>query len=405
MTDSVDRLDELRLDRGPEERPRVLWRGVVAVLVLAAVVVVAWVLLRDRPIAVSTATVVEVERQGAEVAVLDASGYVVARRQATVSSKTTGRIVEVLVEEGMAVEDGQLLARLDDALPSRQVALSEAELTAAETEAKEAAVGLDRARRDVERAGRLREEGVGSVVALEEAETGVDALAARVETSRARVDVARRQLALRRQELEDTRIRAPFAGVAVSKDAQPGEMISPVSAGGGFTRTGVATIVDMASLEIEVDVNEAYIQRVEGEQRVVAVLDAYPDWRIPAHVITVVPAADRQKATFKVRIGIEELGDPRLLPDMGVKVSFQAEAASVAGAGGRSLLVPESAVATRDGGSFVFVLRDGSVERRAVTRGGRSGNRVEVVAGLRPGDEVVVTPPDSLADGAAVRVE
>ena len=200
-------------------------------------------------------------------------------------------------------------------------------------------------------------------------------------------------------------VRAPFDGVAISKDAQPGEMISPVSAGGGFTRSGIATIVDMSSLEIEVDVSESYINRVRPGQPVEAVLDAYPDWRIAAHVITTVPTADRQKATVRVRIGFEQL-DPRILPDMGVKVSFLSERPAVESATPRAkLLVPSSAVRTSEGRSIVFVLRDGQVERRAIGVGAAVGDQVEVLSGVSAGERVVVDGPQTLKDGDKVKVQ
>jgi RND family efflux transporter MFP subunit len=203
--------------------------------------------------------------------------------------------------------------------------------------------------------------------------------------------------------IADTVIRAPFSGVAISKDAQAGEMVSPVSAGGGFTRTGICTIVDMKSLEIEVDVNESYINRVRTGQPVSAVLDAYPDWQIPANVITLVPTADRQKATVLVRIGFQKL-DPRILPDMGVKVTFlrEADAADVQVAQSVTL-VPQAAVQKDGASSFVFVVRQNTVERRAVKTAGTDGDRLEVVAGLKGGDQVVISPPPELTEGMLIR--
>jgi len=183
-------------------------------------------------------------------------------------------------------------------------------------------------------------------------------------------------------------------------------MVSPVSAGGGFTRTGICTLVDMGSLEIEVDVNESYIRRVEPEQPVEATLDAYPDWRIPAHVITTIPAADRQKATVLVRIGFDAL-DPRVLPDMGVKVAFLESGGEQASTAGSRVRVPRAAL-RRDGDrDVVFVVTNGTVERRAVrlaAAGPASGAQVELLAGLVGGERVVVEGPEDLADGDAVRV-
>lgn len=419
MTTPTDRLDELRIDRD-DEGPRNPWVRYGILLALAVAIValfVWWAVARDRAPAVRLAAATPV-RGGAEaVSVLDASGYVTARRQATVSSKVTGKVVEVRVEEGQRVAEGEILARLDDSIPRRLLDLAEASARSAKSAENETAVLLAQAERDLTRAGNLERDGVVSASALEAAQAERDALEARLAAARDATAVAEREVALRRQELEDTRIRAPFDGVAISKDAQPGEMISPVSAGGGFTRTGVSTIVDMDSLEIEVDVNEAYIDRVEEGQKVVATLDAYPDWKIPAHVITSIPAADRQKATVLVRIGFDELGDPRILPDMGVKVSFRATGATGAGEeggaageggaaeGGAAHLVPASAIAREDGRDVVYVYRDGTVERRAVTAGPESGGNRPVRAGLRDGDRVVVEPPPGLADGDRVRLE
>ena len=338
MSEQPHPLDALRIERTPDDdgttrRRWPLWAA-VALLLVAAAAAALWLLPGTEEEAAESAAAAAVESPGTETAsrpaggaasaVLDASGYVTARRQATVSSKVTGKIVEVLVEEGMVVEEGQVLARLDDSTARAALALVEAELQAARRSVAETEVRLAKAELDLSRARSL----VGELVAPEEqldtARAEFDALGARLAVARDRVEVAERQVALQRVALDDTVIRAPFAGVAISKNAQPGEMISPVSAGGGFTRTGICTVVDMESLEIEVDVGESYIQRVEPGQRVRATLDAYPDWRIPARVITIVPAADRDKATVRVRIGFDEL-DPRILPDMGVRVAFLGE--------------------------------------------------------------------------------
>jgi RND family efflux transporter MFP subunit len=220
------------------------------------------------------------------------------------------------------------------------------------------------------------------------------------------VAVADSQVALQQADLDNTIIRAPFSGIAISKDAQPGEMVSPVSAGGGFTRTGICTIVDMNSLEIEVDVNESYINRVRAKQDVTAVLDAYPDWQIPASVITMVPTADRQKATVLVRIGFKAL-DPRILPDMGVKVTFLRDAGDAADlpAAQPVALVPKAAIRQDGDQAIVFVLAGDTVERRPVQTGGTDGDRLEVVAGLRAGERVVVAGPVTLQAGSLVVVK
>jgi RND family efflux transporter MFP subunit len=241
---------------------------------------------------------------------------------------------------------------------------------------------------------------------LDSAEAQVESLKARIALAQRQVEVAQSQVNARRTDLADMVVRAPFDGVAISKDAQPGEMISPVSAGGGFTRTGICTIVDMTSLEIEVDVSEQYIIRVSPGQPVEAILDAYPDWRIPARVITTVPTADRQKSTVRVRIAFDKL-DPRILPDMGVKTSFFAEAVADTNKDKElpraRILVPKGAVRAADGVSVVYVVREERAERRAVKVGLEEKGQVEIVSGLSQGERVVVEGAATLTDGARVR--
>ena len=211
-------------------------------------------------------------------------------------------------------------------------------------------------------------------------------------------------MAVQRQAHSETVIRAPFAGVVIDKNAQPGEMVSPVSAGGGFTRTGICTLVDMESLEIEVDVNEAYLQRVQPGGAVTARLDAYPSWRIPAEVIAIVPAANREKATVRVRVGILQR-DPRVLPDMGAKVSFiePGQPAPAAVAGPDRLSIASSALQGEADNHWVFVAEDGRAVRRGVAAGERDGLRVVVLSGLSPGERVVLDPPAGLSDGAEIQ--
>jgi RND family efflux transporter MFP subunit len=411
MTDLKDDLAALRIERTPQSARSWAWLVWLTVLIaFGGGGAAGWTwFTRARPVEVQVATVSQREA-GTQAAVLNASGYVTARRRATVSSKITGKIIEVNVEEGMAVREGQVLARLDDATSRAALALSEAQAEASRRTVVENTVGLADARLTLDRTSRLVKDGLGTQAELDKAKTDVDARLARGELLSQQVRVAERQVDLERANLDNTIIRAPFSGVAISKDAQPGEMVSPVSAGGGFTRTGICTIVDMRSLEIEVDVNEAYIGRVEAGQGVTAVLDAYPDWRIPSRVITTVPAADRQKATVLVRIGFARL-DPRILPDMGVKVTFLREAetrreTTAEAAAQPMTLVPKNALRAEGNASFAFVVSGGSVvEKRAVRVGGADGDRVEVLAGLRPGDRVVVAPPPSLVDGATVRVQ
>jgi RND family efflux transporter MFP subunit len=377
--------------------------GAAALLVAVAAALAWWSVGRSSEAEVTTALVREVKATSGG-AVLDASGYVTARRKATVSSKITGKVVEVHVEEGMEVKRGQVLARLDDSLQSRNLALAEAQLESARSAVQESRVRLKESELHLNRVQELVAREVDSQASLDAAEASVNSLKARIDLGVEDVGVAEKIVILRQQELEDTVIRAPFDGVAISKDAQPGEMVSPVSAGGGFTRTGITTIVDMSSLEIEVDVNEAYINRVRPLQRVEAVLDAYPDWKIPTKVITTIPAADRQKATVRVRIGFDEL-DPRILPDMGVKVTFLGSEEPEGQADRVRLVVPRDAVRREEGKENVYVVANGHVERRAVRLGAASGNDVEVVSGLSAGEKVVVEGPDALADGASVSVK
>lgn len=410
MTPDPDALKALRIDRDARE-PAGSRRWVLAtlVVVLIAAALGSW-RWRQGATAVEVGTAVARETTAAvePSAVLNASGYVAARRRATVSSKVTGKIIEVLVEEGMAVEQGQVLARLDGSTARAVLELVEAQLAAAEHAVAETEVRHREATLTLDRTRELVAEGVAGRADLDAAEAEVDSLAARIDVARQRVRVADREVALRRTELADLVIRAPFAGVAISKDAQPGEMISPISAGGGFTRTGICTIVDMSSLEIEVDVGESYINRVVSGQAVEATLDAYPDWRIPAAVITTVPAADRQRATVLVRIAFEAL-DPRILPDMGVKVAFFEQAGAPTHEDdptddARRILVPRDAVRRESDQDVVYVVRQGRVERRAVGLGAADGDGDEVVvlSGITPGERVVVEGPVDLADGARV---
>ena len=396
-------LDGLRISRPDVEAPsRKRWWIIVPV-VLVVVAAIVWMITRSQAIEVKVAPAKAVAAGSSGGAVLNASGYVTARRQATVSSKVTGKVTEVLIEEGMQVKEGQVLARLDDSYPSRSVALARAEAAAAASALEETRVRIREAQLDYDRANRLAQSEIASRADADRARAQLDATRARLNAQTDQLATARRQIDLQSQSLEDTIIRAPFDGVVVSKDAQPGEMISPVSAGGGFTRTGIGTIVDMASLEIEVDVNEAYINRVHPGQRVEAVLDAYPDWRIPAHVITAVPTADRQKATVKVRIALDQK-DQRVLPDMGVKVSFITDEPAGATQATMMLEVPKSAV-RRDGEhDIVFVVKDGKAERRAVKVASADGNNSRIASGLADAESVIVQGPAELKDGDKVKV-
>jgi RND family efflux transporter MFP subunit len=426
-TNLKDELASLRIDksaRGGGGRGALI---VVVILLLAVVAGVIYWTRREPVVEIRTAeAAVRSGAAGAANSLLIASGYVTARRRATVSSKVTGKVMEIFVEEGKAVRQGQVLARLDDSQLRAMLKVDEAQLNAAKRAATENEARLREAELTLGRRQQLVKDKVISRAELDSAEAEVESLKARIGMAQQQVEVAETQVAARRTDLADMEVRAPFDGIAISKDAQPGEMISPVSAGGGFTRTGICTIVDMTSLEIEVDVSESYINRVKPGQPVEALLDAYPDWRIPAKVITTVPSADRQKATVRVRIGFDfpEQGrgtaapgspragskaeplDARILPDMSVKVSFLSDTPEpvVAGDAARPrLLVPKGAVRTVDGTAVVFVVKGERAERRAVKTGANDGDLVEVISGLTAGDRVVTEGAATVADGARVK--
>ena len=404
MTSLAPSLDDLRIDREDESDDRRRWPWVVLFLfALAGGAGWWWWTGPAQTAQVRVAVAQETTVAADDTAVLNASGYVAARRRATVSSKVTGRLIEVSVEEGMAVREGQILARLDDSTVRSQLALAQARLAASQRGFAEQEVRQREAELTLGRTRRLVEEGVIGRAEIDSAEAEVDSLAARIALAREQVVVSEREIDVFQTQLDDMVIRAPFSGVAISKDAEEGEMISPVSAGGGFTRTGICTLVDMQSLEIEVDVNESYINRVRDNQRVVATLDAYPDWDIPGAVITTVPAADRQRATVLVRIAFDELDD-RLLPDMGVKVAFLEDRPPTTEVTGSRLLIPSEALRSDDGQSIVFIVRTNVAERRAVRTGATVGGQVEVIAGLTAGERVVVEGPDELTAGDSVVV-
>jgi RND family efflux transporter MFP subunit len=402
-----DELASLKIDQGARAgggRRGVMF-AVIAV-VIAVLVAGGWFVsqrVQAAPVKVETVSAATTGASAAG-AVLNASGYVVARRRATVSSKVTGKVLEVFVEEGQTVKKGQVLARLDDSQMRASLDVARAQLAAAERAAAEDEARLREAERQFKRLEQLVKDKVVGRAEVDTAQSAVESLTARIAMAKQQIEVAKKQVVAQETDLTDFVVRAPFDGVAISKDAQPGEMISPVSAGGGFTRTGIGTIVDMTSLEIEVDVSEQYINRVKSGQPVEAVLDAYPDFRIPAHVITTVPTADRQKATVRVRLGFEQL-DPRILPDMGVKVSFLNERQPEKSAEPvrPRLLVSKNAVRTDGGQTVVFVVKEDRVERRAVKVGAADGDRVEVVSGLTSGDRIVVEGHAGLADGSRVK--
>ena len=402
MTDKTS-LDSLKIDRsGVDDSRSRSWMWTLLFILIPVVAIGGLALWLMKPpgkvVVVSVAR--ETSLDGAQT-VLNASGYVTARTKATVSSKVTARVLEVLIEEGMRVEKGQVIARLDASNVETSLRLAEAELRAAKTTRHETGALLAEVKLRLDRTKSLVADDVVSQAELDSVQAESDSLEARLDRQHEEESVAESRLAVWTQQLEDTIIRAPFSGIVTTKDAQPGEMISPVSAGGGFTRTGIGTVVDMESLEIEVDVNESYINRVRAGQGVEAALDAYPDWKIPCHVIAIVPTADRDRATVRVRIGFEKL-DPRILPDMGVKVAFREDQTERAGQ--RAVVIPREAVRRDDGTDFVFVVNRGRVERRAVRLNPGDGEDALVMAGVAGGERVVVQGPSDLADGDEVEV-
>lgn len=403
MSAPAPRLDDLRIERSGKTGSPVRIAPVASAIVLLALAAAAvWWVLRPRPPEVVTAVAREiVGGPGMQRTVLNASGYVIARREATVSSKITGKVVEVHIEEGVKVAEGQLLARLDDSNARASLQLAHAQRDTAGIALDEARVRLREAELDWRRQQQLGTSGTTTQAELDRAEAAFEAARARLARLETEVTVADRTVAIWRQQLEDTVIRAPFAGVVTSKNAQPGEMISPMSAG-GFTRTGICTIVDMDSLEIEIDVNESYINRVAAGQPVEATLDAYADWKIPCKVIAIIPTADRQKSTVRVRVGFDQ-PDPRILPEMSVKVAFRDSGTGTTSAASRAVIVPSGAIRSQDGRDVVFIIANGRAERRAVTVTSTRTGETELSAGVSAGERIAVEAPAGLADGAAVR--
>ena len=377
MADKEDLLNNLKInpdDKSDEEPfPTGKIAGAVGLVFLLGLFG-WWFLSEEETQKVTTFTVKSVNASGSSAtSILDASGYVTARRKATVSSKSTGKVLEVLVEEGMYVEEGQLLAQLDD---STQVA----DLQYAESQLKQAKLVYN------------------STSALVE---GNFASPDQVKTAEAKMEGAQALVNLSRQRLQDMQILAPFNGVVVYKAAQPGEMISPVSAGGGFTATGICTIVDMESLEIEVDVNEAFINRVVPSQPVVANLNAYPKWDIPAEVIAIIPTADKNKATVRVRIRLIEK-DERVLPDMGVRVSFLQKIAQSTGPKKEGVIVPNAAVFNDGDISYVLLVRNERIKKQEIEVAEETSNYSRITKGVRAGDQVVASYDKQLENNQKV---
>lgn len=407
MTNKSDLLSQLRIDRDANTSGRPVWPWVAGGVAAILLIIGAYQLFSDSaplPVKVQMARMATVDSSSASV--LDATGYVVARRQANVSSKVTGRVLEVLIEEGMSVEKNQVVARLDDVNARKSYDVTKAELEAAKSQVSEVRARLLEAKLNYERNNTLFQKQLVSQSSFDLIKANYESLRAQLNNREEVVTVNEKLLAQQKQNLDDFVLRAPFAGVVIAKTSQPGEMISPISAGSGFTRTGICTLVDMTSLEIEVDVNESYIQRVHPGQLAEAVLEAYPEWKIPAKVAAIIPTADRQKATVKVRVAFQNL-DPRILPDMGVKVSFlnpepveKQKPKEPLG-----IRVPTTAVRSVDENKYVFVVKDGVVQQRKVKLNASYGSDVYISEGLSAGEDFVVEVTPQLKNGSKVTQE
>lgn len=406
-------LKELRIDGAQRENsgggvPRWVWGAVAGTVALALAGGAAWWFVAgQKPIPVQTATVRANGQGPAAHAVLQATGYVTARRMATVSAQMTGTLTEVLIDEGFKVRKGQVLARLDDTGLRASLAAAEAQVYTAEANLGQLRAQLAQAQADERRQAELNASGMTTRQSREQAATSVKTVSAQLEAAQRQVQAAQAQVRVARVNFDYATVRAPFDGVVTARAAQVGEIISPLSAGGGFTRTGVGTIVDMESLEVTVDVNEAYIAQVKPDMPCEAVLDAYPDWKIPAHVVAVIPSADRGKATVKVRVALEQK-DERVVPDMGVRVSFLAAKPKAAAAPVPGVLVPPDAIRLEGGlepakgNAVIYTVADGKAQRRMVTLGDEIGKFRLVTHGVRSGETVIVSPPAELKDGSNV---
>jgi len=403
-------LQELRIERGQREqytesgsrRTGLIVGIVIAVLVLGGGAAAGYYFLMRKPaFEIEQATAVAPSADPGATAVLQATGYVTARINATVSAQITGTLTQVLIEEGEHVTKGQVLARLDDTQYKAGLLQAQAGLASAQAALAQYQANLEQSKRDLVRDKDLVDRHLVSVQTVEQANTQVEMLTAQVATQEKQIEVAEANVKSAQVYIDYTTVRAPFSGVITAKAAQVGEIVSPMATG-GFTRTGVGTIVDMDSLEIEVDVNEAYINRVQANQPATATLDAYPDWEIPAHVIAIIPTADRSKATVKVRVGFDKK-DPRILPDMGVRVSFQSKQ-SAGEPPPKGVLVPTSSIVQKDGKNVVFVVDGDHVRSQQVSPGQAFGD-LKLVQEVSPGAHIVRTPPSDMSDGARVTLK
>jgi RND family efflux transporter MFP subunit len=398
MSRPADLLKELSINRSADghKKKRRMWPISLAIAVAVIGGFIAMGMLM--PIEIETTKARSAADDG-PASVLDASGYVTARRLATVSSKITGKVKEVFIEEGQNVEEGQILATLESIDATSQQALSQSQLASARSQLAEAEAQLKLAERNLVRQRELAAKQLAAESTLDAALAERDSRSARLDSLQSSIRVAQDQLIIANNGVDNTIIRAPFKGVIVIKEAQPGEMISPL-AGGGSIRTGIGTLVDMDSLEVQVDVNEAYIGRVKPQMPVDAVLNAYPDWKIPAEVIAIIPTADRSKATVKVRIAMS-IKDARIVPDMGVRVSFL-ESRDPGAEKPTGVWVADSAIIKKDDKRYVFMVSNGVVKQTEVITGDKRDADVKISKGLSGGETLVLRPSDQLRDGSKI---
>ncbi|MEI9983041.1 MAG: efflux RND transporter periplasmic adaptor subunit [Aliidongia sp.] len=413
MTDKSALLNQLRIDRAPPRdtnRSWLLW-SLAAITVLAAAGAGAWYALGSAGTLHVRAGVAQVAAATGNPAgggaLLDASGYIVARRSATVAAKITDRVVQVLIEEGQHVEADEIIARLDDTNTNAALSLAKAQVAQAQASVNAARIAAQDAAPLYQRQQKLVAQGWTSAETFDTTRANYDAAQTNLLVQQQVLASTQASVEVAQRNQDDTIVRAPFAGVITVKAAQPGEIVSPISAGGGFTRTGIGTIVDMDSLEVEIDVSESFINRVHPNQAATIKLNAYPDWQIPGEVITVIPTADRSKATVKVRVRILAK-DPRILPEMGARVQFlsDAPAAALAGAPAKlGVVVPSEAVQAKGDTGTVYLIHGGTLERRTIRLGARSSDSQTVLSGLAPGDRLAIADFAKLTDGAAVTVD
>lgn len=395
--DKKDALNALKIDRDAPAAasPGHGWLfGGISVALAIIVIAAAWWYFHPKAVTVQTMTVAVQGGDASGGSILNASGYVVAQQQATVSSQVTGMINAVYVEEGVHVKKDQVLARLDDSAARAAAATAASQLQADQALVAQNQAQLLKDQQNLTRTITLAKQGLLSQSDLDSAQAAVSIDQANLDHAKGQVKVDQDNLRSSNIYLDYTVIRAPFSGVVTEKYAHPGEMISPAAVG-GFTKTGICMLVDMRSLEVDVDVNEAYIQRVQDGQQVDAVLDAYPDWHIPSHVISVVPTANQEKATVKVRIAFDKL-DPRILPQMGVQVWFYAEANKNSEPQVTRIVIPKTAVQGESGNRYVYLVERGHVKQQSVKTLPASNDQVTVLSGLSGGEQLVVSSKTQL---------